>query len=88
MQVGSLARDSGLRIQHCHSLGGNCSSGLIPGLGTPYATGELTPHPKSKPNQNNKNPKTGVPFVAQQLINPTRIHEDVGLIPGKDLQLP
>ena len=24
----------------------------------------------------------GVPFVAQQLTNPTRIHEDVGLIPG------
>ena len=24
----------------------------------------------------------GVPFVAQQLINLTRIHEDVGLIPG------
>ena len=24
----------------------------------------------------------GVPFVAQQLINPARIHEDAGLIPG------
>ena len=24
----------------------------------------------------------GVPFMAQQLTNPPRIHEDVGLIPG------
>ena len=24
----------------------------------------------------------GVPLVAQQLMNPTRIHKDVGLIPG------
>ena len=35
----------------------------------------------------------GVPFMAQGLTNPTRIHEDAGLIPGlgqsvKDLVLP
>ena len=24
----------------------------------------------------------GVPFIAQHLMNPTRIHEDAGLIPG------
>ena len=31
----SLAQHSGLRIQHCH----NCSSDLIPGLGTQHAVG-------------------------------------------------
>ena len=37
--------------------------------------------------------KQGVPTVAQQVMNPTSIHEDSGLIPGlaqqvKDLVLP
>ena len=29
-----------------------------------------------------KVPRYGVPFVAQWLRNPSRIHEDVGSIPG------
>ena len=42
MQVQSLARHSGLRIQHCHScsLGHNYGLDLIPGLGTPYVAGQ------------------------------------------------
>ena len=40
-----------------------------------------------------KKKRTGVPFVAQWLMNPARIHEDVGLVPGhaqwvKDLAFP
>ena len=40
-----------------------------------------------------KNLGVGIPFAAQWLTNLTRIHEDVGLIPGlaqwaKDLALP
>ena len=39
--VWSLARQSRIRIQGCHSYGVGCSwdSDLIPGLGTPYALG-------------------------------------------------
>ena len=47
-QVQSLAQHSGLRIWHCRGCGHNCSSDLIPGLGTPYAVGHL---PKNKTKQ-------------------------------------
>ena len=42
-QVRSPAWHSGLRIQHCHScdLGPDRGLDLIPGLGTPYAAGQL-----------------------------------------------
>ena len=41
MQVWSLTPHSGLRIRHCYScaLGRDFSLDLIPGLGTPHATG-------------------------------------------------
>lgn len=51
-QVQSLTHHSGLRIWRCHTcgLGRNCSSALIPGLGTPRAEGQ--PKKKRKKNQN------------------------------------
>ena len=72
MQVRSLAWHSGLRIQQCHSCstGQNCSWDLIPGLGTPCATGQ----PKTY-KQTNK--KSGVPIVAQQVKNLTSTHGDM-----------
>ena len=43
---------SGLKIWHCHSCGihCNCSSDLIPGLGTLYATGQPKKGGKKKNN--------------------------------------
>ena len=37
---------------------------------------------KKKDKKKNNPQKPGVPVVAQQLMNPTTIHEDEGLIPG------
>ena len=37
---------------------------------------------QNRENRRNKKLDQGVPFMAQQLTNMTRIHEDAGLIPG------
>ena len=52
--------------------------GSIP-LGSPRKHIECLPELS---NNNKKSEGEGVPFVAQRLMNLTRIHEDVGLIPG------
>ena len=51
MQVRSRAQHSGLRVRCCHScsVGHNCSPDLIPGLETPYSSGQQ--------KNNNKNLK-------------------------------
>ena len=43
---------------------------------------ELMYRPKSSSDLNFKNSMLGVPLVAQQLTNPTVIHEDASLISG------
>ena len=45
----------------------------------PFLNSHITLY-RSLPTQKVKPP--GVPVVAQQLTNPTSIHEDMGLIPG------
>ena len=37
---------------------------------------------KKHPQEHNLKAQWGVPIIAQQLMNPTRIHEDAGSIPG------
>ena len=37
---------------------------------------------RRKKKKKKKEKQLGVPFVTQWLINPARIHEDAGLIPG------
>ena len=50
----SLARHSGLRIQHTCGLGHNCGSDVIPGPGTPYAPGA-----KKKKKKKKERPESG-----------------------------
>jgi len=45
----------------------------------PYAVGAAL---KDKKTKKKKNPNPRVSVVAQEVKNPTRIHEDVGSIPG------
>ena len=94
----SIHEDSGLipgldqwiRIRHCHKLqcrlqtwlgshvavavASSCSSDSTPSPGTFICQGVAVKRRKKK--------RHGVPFMAHQLMIPTRIHEDVGLIPG------
>ena len=49
--------------------------GLIPGLGASICLG-------CGQKEKVKKEKTRVPFVAQWLMNPRRIHDNEGLIPG------
>ena len=76
-----------VKIWHCH-----CCEYLTLAWELPHASSV----PKKTKNKNQKTKreekKGRVPSMAQQLTNPTRIHEDVGLIPGltqwfKDLAL-
>ena len=57
MQVQFLAWNGWVRIHCCHScsLGPNCGSDLIPGLGTPYAAGRPKMKKKKKKRKEKKN---------------------------------
>ena len=54
---------------------------LVPWLGF-FSKGLTEGLNDLKCNQKIRNYPFGVPFVAQRLTNPTRIHEDEGSIPG------
>ena len=67
MQVRSPSWHSGLRIQCCQScgLGCNCGLDLIPGQGTPHATGQ----PKRKRKRKKKKKKQGYAKGNSKKIN-------------------
>ena len=59
-------------VLHGHVLSAHYASGTIRSIFIPYLFGL---HDDCEIH-------LGVPFMAQQLVNPTRIHEDAGSIPG------
>ena len=67
LQVQSPAQYSGLGIWHCHScsLGHNSGLDLIPGPGTPYATGQPKMKKKKKKERKRTNGNPGNPGNGQ-----------------------
>ena len=63
------------------AMAGSCSSDWTPSLGISTCHG-CSPKKTKKDKQTPKISKLGVPIVAEQVKNPTRIHENAGSIPG------